>query len=195
MRRPINLMQTVILGNGFDRACGLPTSYQDFFSWRFDILKKKINIEDDWQSIKDKLDVPTQIDDSYNSETDDILMFLFITIDDKKESYRHIYDGIMSLMHKYVEWDVNIWDLYFIINKKENDPCWYEIENKIEKVVKNVNLFYTQIAITSWTPSTRQSSCRFGQVHLQRLHPGFGIPEFFSEDNYTRSRYLRFVGL
>lgn len=53
----------------------------------------------------------------------------------------------------------------------------------------------TQIAITSWTPSTRQSSCRFGQVHLQRLHPGFGIPEFFSEDSYTRSRYLRFVGL
>ena len=53
----------------------------------------------------------------------------------------------------------------------------------------------SQIAITSWTPSTRQSSCRFGQVHLQRLHPGFGIPEFFSEDSYTRSRYLRFVGL
>ena len=68
-------------------------------------------------------------------------------------------------------------------------------EGTFEKVIKSYQKINPQIAITSWTPSTRQSSCRFGQVHLQRLHPGFGIPEFFSEDSYTRSRYLRFVGL
>ena len=68
------------------------------------------------------------------------------------------------------------------------------LETHFIAVQYSKNIF-SQIAITSWTPSTRQSSCRFGQVHLQRLHPGFGIPEFFSEDSYTRSQYLRFVGL
>ena len=117
---------------------------------------------------------------------------------------------------------INVRYNYLIEDDKDLMDSKYDIENRVDpdsssktlyedvktvffandnsKVLrqkyKNKPEFYTsQIAITSWTPSTRQSSCRFGQVHLQRLHPGFGIPEFFSEDSYTRSRYLRFVGL
>lgn len=94
----------------------------------------------------------------------------------------------------------NLGKLYLLMKETEQNEMNRKLFMKIPIIQKiiveaSTEKINAQIAITSWTPSTRQSSCRFGQVHLQRLHPGFGIPEFFSEDSYTRSRYLRFVGL
>lgn len=45
--------QILIIGNGFDLACGLDSSYKNFFKWRFDKLKDNSEFQENIKHINE----------------------------------------------------------------------------------------------------------------------------------------------
>ena len=92
-------MQILILGNGFDLAGGLPTSYNEFLSWRFEQIKKKnkdidINIKKYIDYIESK---PRKIDIFNNMDNDPLLLVGIDTLD-RVKTYREIHSEIKKII-------------------------------------------------------------------------------------------------
>ncbi len=129
-------MQILILGNGFDLASGLPTSYYDFLSWRFEQIKKKNNdIDINIKTYIDYIEGKPKYIDTFRNNKDPLL---FAGIDGGK-TYRDIHSEIKKIIDSARENSINFFDLYFYINKGKNN--WCDVESQIKEIVKNINVY------------------------------------------------------
>lgn len=123
--------QLLVLGNGFDLACGLRSSYNDFFKWRF---KKLFNIDDfkECSRICNKIETDIYI---YNK-----------IVPTQKPAYEAIMpiskpDYFKKYKDKWSKTDKTItrWDCFFLFaNQCLNDAeklQWQDVETIIYNVV------------------------------------------------------------
>ncbi len=131
-------MQILILGNGFDLASGLPTSYYDFLSWRFEQIKKKNNgIDIIIKRYIDYIERKPSKQNILGNVNDDPLEMVGIYTIEKWITYRDIHSEIKKIIDSARENSINFFDLYFYINKGKNN--WYDVESQIKQIVKRIN--------------------------------------------------------
>ena len=121
----------ILIGNGFDLAHGLKTSYKDFIDWFWEETTKKIkvrigkNYEDDFLSVSSGLG--TWYSTHGNTNYQDLLLNL------KKVGIRMIFKN------SFLE----------IITQKKNLQDWVDIEEEyyqqIKNIVKNYSQYYKNI--------------------------------------------------
>jgi hypothetical protein len=119
----------VIIGNGFDLAHGLPTSYKDFIDdyWLSvcdSKVEKIINHADDFVTVICKFgDLSTVIEDEVNDNLkcyEDLKMFV-----GKYKSYRHD-DFVIEFKNSFFE----------VISEKQSIQNWVDIENEYYSKLK-----------------------------------------------------------
>ena len=129
------MQQILIIGNGFDMACGLPTSYLDFFNWRFNKL------EENGRGFID------QFNELVNVFSQKVIRELYMesNIRYSPDPTHIIYDGkklysndllgrVSDAIDVLQNSKISFWDMYFYINKRTKAD-WYVIENEICDVV------------------------------------------------------------
>ena len=109
----------IVLGNGFDLACGLNSSYANFFAYRF----KKILKEN-------KYVIPGSGNDA------DIF---YLTREFYKSNSKNL--GKIAITPNLTLW--NFWDILFLSQNASDSPLmadsnWCDIESTIRKVVTSV---------------------------------------------------------
>ena len=93
-------MQMLILGNGFDLACGLPTSYNAFFDWRFNIIEKLYEeIEDLLGNYRSYFYVQFNPTNVVGNSYYDSLIESAISTNDGMKTFRSIYDELREIMN------------------------------------------------------------------------------------------------
>lgn len=126
-------MNFLILGNGFDLACGLPTRYSNYFDYLYKINEKMIK----------RFDKITQIEQKSK--------YSYSYLSSQSTSARHslISDEIeveladmMKLIDKWVDdsLDISVWDLYFWFSKKNanlSNFSWANIEKEISTTINS----------------------------------------------------------
>lgn len=132
-------MQIVILGNGFDLASGLPTSYNDFFKWRFSKLKNQYEgVEKELDIYIDYLQIIPELIVNNSVIEKSPCYYRKINTDAGTKTYMDIYNELVMIMKKMINRKINFFDLHFWFNKKEN-ATWSQIETEIFNiVVKNI---------------------------------------------------------
>ncbi len=133
-------MQMLILGNGFDLACGLPTSYDAFFKWRINIINELY--EDIENLLANYIDyfytvIPINV---FGNDYHDYLIESGIRTNDKLKNFRTIYNELSENMNIMRSKNINFFDLYFILNKKEK-ATWNDIESEIYAMVKDIGKY------------------------------------------------------
>lgn len=130
-------MQIIILGNGFDLASGLPTSYNDFFKWRYGKLKEQ------YYELEQKLNIYTNYLQQIPFEIRSVYPLSLtsswsIQINEEFKTYKEIIDELKINMTEIKNMQINFFDLYFFYNNKVN-ATWNQIETEIFNiVVKNI---------------------------------------------------------
>lgn len=109
----------IVLGNGFDLACGLNSSYSNFFAYRF----KKILKEN-------KYGIP-------DPENDADIFFL------TREFYKNNTKNLEKIATNPNLTSWNFWDILFLSQNASDSPLmadsnWCDIESTIKKVVTSV---------------------------------------------------------
>ena len=119
-------MKLVILGNGFDLASNLPTSYKDFFMFRFN---QEVKLFDDIENFfrgkiisnKKKTQIPPD-EDAFREDKILAIKTVSILVD--------------NLIHN----KINFWDIYFwclIKHNNQNNLNWNKVEDEIKQFVSN----------------------------------------------------------
>lgn len=108
----MNRQELLILGNGFDLACGLRSTYHDFFKYRF-------------EQILQEYEIPLNTD-------------VFNTIKNHCDSFKTIvFDAVNPQFGP-----LNFWDAVFIFKLSENtisdNGNWCNIERVIKEVVTSI---------------------------------------------------------
>lgn len=104
--------QIIILGNGFDLACGLKSRYADFFKNRFEKL--------------------------FGKKDHDEIRKALTNEDELKQSVNIKKDYFAEVANKYNNENITRWDIIFLFaekymnNEQEN---WNDIENMISKII------------------------------------------------------------
>lgn len=151
-------MKIVVLGNGFDRASGLKTSYKEFFEAHSNIVEKcekliKNNNEKKFPFLEDveedigKYFILNNRAISEKAEND----IKNIINKNVQEVRKNIYKDIVSS-------DLNFWFFYFHGNKKDRN--WYDVEQDIKELITNVEKI-TEIE-KAWNPFRMISFNFFG---------------------------------
>lgn len=141
-------MIMVVLGNGFDLACGLPTSYSDFFKYRFNELREEYlgierlfeprisTAEDFFIEYKSEIAKLTVNTVNYNKLGKKLEQMILIDID-------NYHDEIEKCSVSLIKSKITFWDLYFYHlygNKfQKNDLSWNNIESQIEDFLTSKN--------------------------------------------------------
>ncbi len=138
-------MNILVLGNGFDLAHGLPTSYINFLEFcekvmpiynGMDIqlyISYKSNFLSDWKinnEIKDFLE------DAYKS---------------RKKENNIIYTKYPELDELYSLIENNIWFYYFKKCDKHGKENWIDFENEISKVIKSITQVMEEFEISLYS--------------------------------------------
>jgi hypothetical protein len=137
-------MKILILGNGFDLACGLPTSYNEFFEWRFNKIKEIYgNIESLFDNYRDNFYKPVIEIKMIGNVKSDPLRLAEVDTNEGRKSYRTIYDELRDIMNNMKDKQINFFDLYFVLNKK-NKVNWNDIESEIYAIVTDIGNYNTK---------------------------------------------------
>ncbi len=134
-------MQILILGNGFDIASGLPTSYQDFFTWRFSDIEDKLKLLFDKYE-NDILETPTKINLVGNVAKEKVILKSYVVKrGTENKSYDDIFDELKSVFDDLIMKKITYFDLYFYIAKKYNCQFnkWCDVENKVKDIIGNIS--------------------------------------------------------
>ena len=137
-------MNILVLGNGFDLAHGLPTSYINFLEFCEKVIpiynginKSHIsynnNVLSDWKinnEIKDFLE------DAYKS---------------RKKENNIIYTKYPKLDELYLLIENNIWFYYFKESDKHGKENWIDFENEISKVIKSITQVMEEFEISLYS--------------------------------------------
>lgn len=127
----------MVLGNGFDLACGLPTSYNEFFGWRFKEIEC-VGIEEKIVAYYEWFNAPvTHITFVGNTEVDPLRTEEIVIGKDKK-TYREVYEKITDDIKGFIQQNVNYFDVYFLMNRKEKSD-WNNVESEILSIVNRVS--------------------------------------------------------
>lgn len=181
-------MQILILGNGFDRASGLPTSYEEFFKWRFNEIKKmNSEIEKNFDNYRDKLYKKTEIArDPYGNLRNDYLAKIIVNIDGVSTSYRLIYNELKEIMINLRMQKINFFDLYFMFNKIKKTN-WNNIENEILSIVKGIMSYYIESEVEMQRLTSNSGYTYRSEEFDNRIYKFFIVLflEQCKEDNYT----------
>jgi len=137
----------IILGNGFDLACNLKTSYDDFFEMRrndkkiqYNNFRSLFNIETNKESLNNFHDLLKDNNEIfYNHEKNDNKNRIIIhnNIDGR---INNLNSEIYRELKSYINSDINVWDLifwYLEIYEKKSNILWSDVENIIEEIVTN----------------------------------------------------------
>lgn len=141
-------MKLVIIGNGFDLGCGLPTSYKDFFNFLKGVESDKfLKIDDFLNNRKFRSCSEETYLENKKQKT-----FIYtgslgknprILAEEKfhetlKSDIRFVKDEFVSFASQLFELNVNFWELYFWrlskIKVKQHEN-WFEIENQIKDLL------------------------------------------------------------
>lgn len=146
----------VILGNGFDLACGLPTSYNDFFKHRFNHLNHEYSMIEElfkprissakayFYEYKKEIDRLTVNTVSYNKLGKKLEAMILNDIDS-------FHNEIVKCSAYLIKTKLTFWDLFFYFlyydRFENNDANWNNIESQIEDFLnlknKQINLNIT----------------------------------------------------
>lgn len=114
--------QLLIIGNGFDLACGLKSRYKDFFKWRFEqLFGKKVDPNDVINELLKDSDVIGPSNNNYYSKFYDFWYGYYRNVNLKKDCYLTRWDYMFLIAKNYLD-DVD-------------DLQWQDIENIIYNVV------------------------------------------------------------
>ena len=124
-------MKIVILGNGFDRANGLPTSYNQFFIYKsykyrefYDKLEKSLNVKFPVRNFLDERDF-FRIKHNYKEEFAQKLYNELKVIDN---FFNDLVDNIK--VNKLCFWDIYFWFLEYYSNRSDK-KLWNNVEDDI----------------------------------------------------------------
>lgn len=117
-------MKLVVLGNGFDLTCGLPTSYSQFFEWRYSHIERS-KLDDIDNLYMNFNHYEYNIGSSYS--TPDINI--------------KISGQIKNTIKIFLDYDMSFWDVYFYLLKLENSPItnWCDVEKQIETAITSIS--------------------------------------------------------
>lgn len=119
--------KVLILGNGFDLAHGLPTSYRDFMTFCEKVpgyLEARINIEDGKAWIRDVLKKW-----NFHTQIKEEMELSILNESDKNETIQFLQE-LNNCIQK------NVWYKYFkIIEKNIKGDNWIDFECEISKVI------------------------------------------------------------
>ena len=137
-------MKLVIIGNGFDLGCGLPTSYKDFFNFLKGVESDKFLKIDDFlnnrkfRSCSEEAYVGNKKQKSfmYSGPLDRNPRILAENKlnESIKLDISFVKNEFVSFAKQLFELDVNFWELFFWrLSLKQDKPHdnWFEIENQI----------------------------------------------------------------
>lgn len=124
-------MKIVVLGNGFDRANGLPTSYNQFFIYKsnkyqefYDKLENSLNVKFPVRNFKDERDL-IRIKHNYKEEFARKLYNELEVIDNFFNNL--VYD---IKLNKLCFWDIYFWFLEYY-SKRSDKKLWNNVEDDI----------------------------------------------------------------
>ena len=116
----LEMDQLLVLGNGFDLACGLKSSYSDFFYWRYEELN--INIE------------------NFSEKLNEFIEFTNLN-NRKRRSNINIPLKVFSEFKKKFD-NLTDWDIFFLVDRYFKTKSigiesynWCDIESLIKKVL------------------------------------------------------------
>jgi hypothetical protein len=132
-------MKMIILGNGFDLASGLPTSYKDYFEYRvkqkskdFDQILSLLIFSYKSQARKNYNNFKLGYDENNMRLT---RMQLEKSLEDAvKDDYAKALNLYSEKVNDLVNHSINFWDIYFWIMERENymiKDNWSDVEDKI----------------------------------------------------------------
>lgn len=160
--------QLMIIGNGFDRACGLESTYSSFFKYHYSKifnLKNKPATEFNVKELKDK----------FYKLRDDALS-IFKSFHDKNNRYN-------ELLKKYPDLkNVNCWDLIFLAmtisqNNSKINLKWCDVEDTI---LQCINSLLIKNVFPVSDPSTDFFIQQISSITLRQT-----FSEGNSKDNYS----------
>lgn len=112
-----------IVGNGFDLACGLRSSYQDFFRSR---ISKSILEELEYFHIRFDAGVSKQ---SLNS------IYFGSLKGPKRDDFPKEY------YEETIKAELTFWDiLFYVFNKNKGNQNWYDVENSILSILNMIDI-------------------------------------------------------
>lgn len=124
-------MNILVLGNGFDLAHGLPTSYINFLEFCEKVIPIYNGIDKLYISYKSNFLSDWKI----NNEIKD---FLEDAYKSRKKENNIIYTKYPKLDELYSLIKNNIWFYYFKKCNKHGKENWIDFENEISKVIKSI---------------------------------------------------------
>ena len=133
-------MQIVVLGNGFDKASGLPTLYEEFFNWRIEQIKDDVAIL--FEKYEAMLMQPVKHTPIVgNQEYYKMLHELTVSYESKSYSYHTILQELREIIKEFPKKGINYMDMYFYIAKRNSEKFenWYDVEGKLKKIISNIN--------------------------------------------------------
>ncbi|MDF7639287.1 AbiH family protein [Lactobacillus sp. ESL0791] len=137
------MKQVLIIGNGFDLACGLKSSYSDFFDWRFKGLFKVMTGESEFVWLKRKvLQFKKANEDNWLEFFEDEFLFLIEQKVDSLEKMNQLNESV-DIQKKLLDWfsfqKITIWDCLFLLARfyiaDDQLVQWTDIENIIYNIV------------------------------------------------------------
>jgi len=116
----------ILIGNGFDLAHGIKTSYKDFIDWFWEETTKKIKVRIGMNYEDDFLSVPSGLGTWYSTHGNTNYQDLLLNL--KKVGIRMIFKN------SFLE----------IITQKKNLQDWVDIEEEYYQQIKNIVKNYSQ---------------------------------------------------
>lgn len=117
-------MKVVVVGNGFDLACALPTRYDQFFNWRFKSISSQegTDISDLYFNF---------ISHKYNIGRN------FIANNFKEK----IISEFKCVLGIFIKNNMSFWDVYFYLLMLERSEIhnWCDVEKQIENAIMDKN--------------------------------------------------------
>lgn len=137
--------QIIVLGNGFDLACDLPSTYHDFFEWRVKQIDPSIPTNSN-SEFQECLESPV-ISRTQGIDPDPIVSLLEGC--NKAEGFlNHLVLSLRNSNSKnmafYLPQDqqdiktFNFWDLIFLLYNKIGDKNWFDVENTMESFLNDI---------------------------------------------------------
>lgn len=137
-------MNILVLGNGFDLAHGLPTSYINFLEFCEKVIPIYNGIDKLYISYKSNFLSDWKI----NNEIKD---FLEDAYKSRKKENNIIYTKYPKLDELYLLIENNIWFYYFKKCNKHGKENWIDFENEISKVIKSITQVMEEFEISLYS--------------------------------------------
>lgn len=137
-------MNILVLGNGFDLAHGLPTSYINFLEFCEKVIPIYNGIDKLYISYKSNFLSDWKI----NNEIKD---FLEDAYKSRKKENNIIYTKYPELDELYLLIENNIWFYYFKKCNKHGKENWIDFENEISKVIKSITQVMEEFQISLYS--------------------------------------------